>query len=60
MILHKLRRAMVAPEREPLGREVEVDETLVGGRHWERRGGRQRDGKALVGVVRGRARDGCA
>jgi transposase-like protein len=51
MILHKLRRAMVAPEREPLGREVEVDETLVGGRHSERRGGRQRDGKALVGVA---------
>ena len=56
-MLQKLRRAMVAPEREPLKREVEVDETLVGGRHSERRGGRQRDGKALVGVaveVRGR------
>ena len=25
MMLHKLRRAMVAPEREPLKREVEVD-----------------------------------
>jgi transposase-like protein len=57
LMLQKLRRAMVAPEREPLKREVEVDETLVGGRHSERRGGRQRDGKALVGVaveVRGR------
>jgi transposase-like protein len=51
LMLHKLRRAMVAPEREPLRREVEVDETLVGGRHSERRGGRQRDGKALVGVA---------
>jgi transposase-like protein len=51
LILHKLRRAMVAPEREPLRGEVEVDETLVGGHHEGRRGGRQRDGKALVGVV---------
>ncbi len=51
LILHKLRRAMVAPERTPLSDEVEADETLVGGRHSERRGGRQRDGKALVGVA---------
>src|SRR5215207_6982084 len=32
LILQTLRRAMVAPEREPLAGEVEVDETLVGGR----------------------------
>jgi transposase-like protein len=51
LMLQKLRRAMVAPERDPLKVEVEVDETLVGGRHEGRRGGRQRDGKALVGVV---------
>jgi len=51
LILHKLRRAMVAPEREPLSDEVEVDEAFVGGRHSERRGGRQRDGKTLVGVA---------
>jgi len=51
LMLQKLRRAMVAPEREPLKQEVEVDETLVGGRHEGRRGGRQRDGKALVGVA---------
>jgi len=51
LILHKLRRAMVAPEREPLKGEVELDETLVGGRDSERRGGRQRDGKALVAVA---------
>jgi transposase-like protein len=51
LMLQKLRRAMVAPEREPLKGEVEVDETLVGGRHSERRGGRQRDGKVLVGVA---------
>jgi transposase-like protein len=31
LVLQKLRRAMVAPEREPLRGEVEVDETLVGG-----------------------------
>jgi transposase-like protein len=51
LILQKLRRAMVAPEREPLSGEVEVDETLVGGHHEGRRGGRQREGKALVGVI---------
>src|SRR5215207_6276377 len=51
LILHKLRGAMVNPEREPLRGEVEVDETYVGGRHSMRRGGRQRDGKTLVGVA---------
>jgi transposase-like protein len=48
---------MVAPEREPLNGEVEVDEAFVGGRNAERRGGRDRTGKLLVGVaaeVRGR------
>jgi transposase-like protein len=29
--LHKIRRAMVRPEREPLSARVEVDETYVGG-----------------------------
>jgi transposase-like protein len=51
LILHKLRRAMVAPEPEPLKGEVEVDEGYVGGRQSDRRGGRQPDGKALVGVA---------
>lgn len=51
LILQKLRRAMVAPEREPLRDEVEIDETLVGGRHSERMGGRQHEGKSLVGVA---------
>lgn len=51
LILHKLRRAMVAPERERLRGPVEVDEGFLGGRHSTRRGGRQRDGKALVGVA---------
>jgi transposase-like protein len=30
-ILHKYRRAMVRPEREPLAGEIEVDESYVGG-----------------------------
>ena len=51
MILHKLRRAMVAPEREPLRGEVEVDEGFLGGRDTDLCGGRQRDGKPLVGVA---------
>jgi transposase-like protein len=51
MILHKLRRAMVAPEREPLTDEVEVDEGFLGGRDTDLRGGRQRHGKPLVGVA---------
>jgi transposase-like protein len=29
--LHKIRRAMIRPDREPLQQRVEVDETLVGG-----------------------------
>jgi transposase-like protein len=51
LILHKLRRAMINPERELLRGEVEIDETYVGGRHSPRRGGRQREGKTLVGVA---------
>ncbi|MEW6749728.1 MAG: IS1595 family transposase [Candidatus Latescibacterota bacterium] len=56
--LHKLRRAMVRPGREPLSGSVEVDETLVGGA--EPGGGRRHLGekKALVVIaaeVRGRA-----
>lgn len=50
-ILHKLRRAMVAPERVPLSGEVEVDEGFLGGRDTDLRGGRQRHGKPLVGVA---------
>jgi hypothetical protein len=29
--LHKIRRAMVRPERQPLSEQIEADETLVGG-----------------------------
>ena len=48
-MLHKLRSAMLNPDREPLQGDVEVDETLVGGR--TRKGaqkGRGTKHKALV------------
>lgn len=48
-MLHKLRRAMVRPERDRIAAPVEVDETYVGGREEGRKGGRQRDStKAIV------------
>lgn len=53
--LHKLRSAMIRPERELLVGPVEVDETLVGG---VSRGGRGRSRKILIGMaaeVRGKA-----
>src|SRR3954447_798661 len=55
-MLHKLRRAMVRPERDRLSGVVEVDEAYVGGLEEGRRGGRRRDsGKSVVVVgVRGR------
>lgn len=61
LILQKLRRAMVAPERESLHGEVEVDETFVGGHHDGRRGGRQRDdasGDTLTKLVEERVAPG--
>jgi transposase-like protein len=52
LILHKLRRAMVAPEREPLTGPVEVDDFYVGGVEEGRRGGRQSDSsKAIVAAA---------
>lgn len=51
LILQKLRRAMVAPEREPLKREVEIDEFFLGGLEEGQRGGRQRGTKALCGIA---------
>lgn len=57
LILHKLRRGMVAPAREPLKRELEVDEFFLGGHEDGLRGGRQRGEKALVvGAVEVRGR----
>jgi len=48
--LHKVRRAMVRPGRDPLAGEIEVDETFVGG--VERGGGRRHIGKkALVAIA---------
>jgi len=57
LILQKLRRTMVAPEREPLKGEVEVDECYIGGVDEGLHGGRRRDEKTPVAVaieVRGR------
>ncbi len=56
-MLHKLRAAMVAPDREPLKGEVEIDEFFLGGHEDGLKGGRQHGKKALVGAaieVRGR------
>ncbi len=57
-LLHKLRRAMVNPERQALKDKVEVDETSLGGPEAGLKGGRQLLEKALiVGAVevRGKA-----
>jgi transposase-like protein len=42
---------MVAPEREPLKDEVEIDEFYLGGVEEGRKGGRQHGKKVLVGVA---------
>lgn len=53
LLLHKLRRAMVNPDRSRLSGTVEVDETWVGGAQAGLKGGRQRKGRKalLVAVV---------
>src|SRR5713226_5659465 len=51
MMLHKLRRAMVAPERSPLTGLVEVDEAYVGGIDSLRHGGRDTYGAAAIVVI---------
>jgi len=48
--LHKLRRAMVRPDRDSLSGVVEVDETYVGGKKHGKRG-RGADGKMIVMVA---------
>ena len=45
--LHKFRRLMTLPNREKLSGIVEVDETLIGGKHSGKRG-RRAQGKILV------------
>jgi ISXO2-like transposase domain len=45
--LHKIRRAMVRPERAPLSDRIEADETLVGGAH-PGKTGRGAAGKTVV------------
>ena len=47
-MLHKLRRAMVAPERSPLSGVVEVDDAYVGGIDSARHGGRDAFGTATI------------
>jgi transposase-like protein len=52
--LHKIRRAMIRPDREPLQHRVEVDETLVGGAR-PGKTGRGAGGKTVVvGAVEAR------
>jgi len=46
-LMHKLRSSLVAPEREKLKGEVEIDEAFVGGKRAGKRG-RGAEGKALV------------
>lgn len=48
LMLHKLRKAMVNREREPLHEKVEVDEAYVGGPEEGLQGGRELIEKALV------------
>jgi len=50
--MHKLRRAMVRPDRDRLDGIVEVDETFVGGRErGKRTAGRGTTNKATVGIA---------
>jgi len=49
--LHKLRRAMIRPDRDRLSGWIEVDETFVGGLAEGAVGGRQKTNKALVVIA---------
>jgi len=49
--LHKMRRAMVRPGRRPLSGNVEVDETLVGGKEQGGKRGRGSGRKAIVVIA---------
>ncbi len=50
-LLHKLRRAMVRPGRDRLSREVEVDESYVGGVAVRGKHGRGAGRKAIVAIA---------
>lgn len=49
--MHKLRRAMVRPDRDQLSGVVEVDETIIGARLRQGRGGSRRENKAVVAIA---------
>lgn len=49
--LHKIRRAMVRPGRSPLSGNVEVDETLIGGKEQGGKRGRGAGKKAIVVIA---------
>lgn len=51
LLLHKLRRAMVAPEREKLRGTIEMDETWVGGLQTGLKGSRQLKGRKAALVI---------
>ena len=51
LMLHKLRRAMVAPERTKLKGTIEMDETWVGGTQSGLRGSRQLRGRKAALVI---------
>lgn len=56
-MLHKLRRAMVDPDRSHLRGRVEVDETWVGGPQQGLKGGRQKAGRKSLMVAVALERD---
>ncbi len=51
LLLHKLRRATVNPEREPLRGEIEMDDAWIGGAQAGLKGGHQRAGRNALQVV---------
>jgi transposase-like protein len=51
LLLHKLRRAMVVPDREKLRGTIEMDETWVGGTQAGLRGSRQLKGRKAALVI---------